>query len=202
MAASAQEDAGFILSFLHPFGAAGLDVDVKALVGAINFDKGLNGDVSEVVLGLSEGGAERLGDADDGEGAAVNPDIAADGINVGKEIGGEIVANHGGHGAVLVVAIGDVAALDGHLDINVADAGGDAANTGVFDALRADTDFAGSANFGADTEGELEIIVEGLVVLPGDEFVAARGFDVFLNVGEDGKASDEEAVGAEIGDAI
>src|SRR5208282_5553570 len=202
MAASAHEDAGLVLSFFHPFGAAGLDIDGHDEKSAINLEEGFDRHVGEVVLGLAEDGAEGFGDAHDGEGAAVNPDFTADGINIREKLGGEIVADHGGHGAVLVVAIGDVAALDGHLDINVADAGRDAANIGVFDALRADTDFAGGANFGADTEGELEIVVEGLVVLPGDDFVAAGCFDVFLDIGEDGEASDEKAVGAEIGDAI
>ena len=166
MAARAQEDAGFVLSFLHPLSAACLDIDGHVQMSAIDLEEGFDGNVGEVVLRLAEDGAEGLGDSDDGEGAAINPEFAADGINEREKLGGQIVADHGDHGAALVVAIGDVTALDGLLDINLADVGGDAADAGVIDALRADMDFAGGANFGADTAGELEIVVKGLVSLP------------------------------------
>ena len=145
MTARAHEDASFVLGFLHPFGATSLDVDGEALIGAINFDVRLDGDVSEIVLGLAEDGAKWFGDTDDSEKAAVNPDIAADGVNVREKLFGKIVADHRDHGAVLVVAIGDIAALVGFLDINLTDVGGDAADVGVFDALRADADFGGGA---------------------------------------------------------
>src|SRR5208283_2771926 len=201
MAASAQEDASLVLSFFHPFRTTSLDVDGHVQMSAINLEEGFDGNVGEVVLRLAEDGAEGLGDADDGEGAAINPNFAADGINVREKLGGKIVADHGDGGAAFVVALGDVAALDGLLDINLADVGGDAADAGVIDALRADADFAGGANFGADTHGKLEIIVKGLKVLPSDDFVAASGFDVLLDVGNEGEACDEENIGAEIGDA-
>ena len=54
----------------------------------------------------------------------------------------------------------------------------------------------------ANAEREPQVVSQGFVILPGDDLVAARRFDEFLNIGDEWKSGDLKNVGAERGDAL
>src|SRR6516162_6717088 len=202
VAASAHEGAGFVLSTLHPIGVAGLDIDPDGFIGAVDFEIGLDGDVSEIVLGLAECGTDAFGNADHLEGAAVNENFATDRVDIGEKLRGNVGTYHSDESATLVVTLGDVAAFLGSNDVDIHHVGGDAADAGVVERVGADAGFTVKAELDADAFGEFHVIAKGFKVAPGDFFVAASGFYVFFDVGDDREAGEEEDVGTHVGNAV
>src|SRR5205823_9110667 len=126
------------LRLLHPGGAARLHVHRKALLLAVNLEISFDGNVGKTILRLSQHSSHGLGHAHDLKWAAIDHDFAAQGINVGKQFFGDIGADHGDRGAVLVVEVGDVTAGSRLLYVHVADIGGDAAHVHVLHILLAE----------------------------------------------------------------
>src|SRR5258708_34007020 len=135
MAARPHHRACFILGPFHPFRAAGLDVPPNGVLGAVDFEIGLNGDVDEVVLRPAQRGGDGPGNADDLEGAAVDEDFVADGVDVGKELVSDVLADHGGERAALIVAFGNIPAIGGRHNVDIHHVGSDTANVAVLQAV-------------------------------------------------------------------
>ena len=64
MAPGAHQHPGLFLGARHPLRPARLNVDAQRVVAPVHLQPGLDGDVDEVVLRLSEGVADSFGDAD------------------------------------------------------------------------------------------------------------------------------------------
>ncbi len=73
--------------------------------------KGAQGNDGEVILALSEGAADFLGDADDAEGKTRQLNLFVERIDVGKQLLHQVLADYADPGVVLVVGVVDVASL-------------------------------------------------------------------------------------------
>src|SRR6266478_767699 len=171
-------------------------------VCSIHLEISLDWDVGKIVLRLTEGRADRVRDADNQERPAINQEFVANGIKAGEKLNGQVVANHSDLGPALIVTLGDVAAVARCDDVDVHHVGGDAADIGVVESMRAGAHFSIDAQLHANAERQLHIVAQRFEVVPGNLFVAAVGLHVLVDVGNDGEASQQKNVGAHIGDAV
>ena len=141
VAPRAHHHSRLLLSPFHPFRPTRLNVEPNGVVGSIHLEIRLDGDIRKVILRLAKRCSDGLRNADYQEGPAFDHQFVPDGINAGKELGGQVVANHGDLGATLVVALGDVAAVSRHDGVNVRHVGCDAADISVVKAVRPGADF-------------------------------------------------------------
>ncbi|PYU16476.1 MAG: hypothetical protein DMG37_02305 [Acidobacteria bacterium] len=162
----------------------------------------MNRDVREIVLRLPKSRADDFRNSYHLERPAIDQDLAADGIHVGKKFGRQVVADHGHQRAALIIALGNVASLARRYRINVSHVGGHAANVYVVDAFRASADFSVGAQFHAHAQRQLQVCTQRFVIVPGHFLVAAVGLHVLFHVGDEREARQQEHVGAEIRDAV
>src|SRR5215813_6425761 len=114
---------------------ARLDVHPDRLLRAIDLEIRLYGNVREVILGLAEHGSNRFRNANNLERPSVDEYFAPDGVYVGKEFGGDILANHCRQRAALIVALGNVSAIRRCNDIDIDHVRGNPAYVAVFERL-------------------------------------------------------------------
>ena len=142
-----------------------------------------------------------LGHADDLELLAIDGQDLAQRIGIGEELVGNVGADHADHVAMLVVAVGHVAAGRDFFDVHVADVGGHAAQVDVLQVLPLVADVGRAPHFHANRFGQLQIVAQRLIVVPGDVAIAAGRLQQFLGVADDGKLVNQKNVGTQVGDA-
>jgi len=120
----------------------------------------------------------------------------------GKQFFRHLGTDHAHHGVVVVVAVDDIAAGGGFLDVHLADIRGDTADVHIFEALLLGADFAGFSDLHADIFRHLQAIAQRLEVVPRDVAIAAHRFHELRRVANDAELVDEENVGTEVGDAL
>ena len=141
MAPRAHHGPRFVLCLFHPLRSTRLDVEPDGVVGPIHLEIRLDRYIRKVILRLSEGRANGFRNTDDQEGPTLNQQFVADRVDSRKELGGQVVADHGDLGAALVVALGDVASVPGCNDVDIHHIGGDAADVRVIESVRARAHF-------------------------------------------------------------
>ena len=174
---------------------------LKRIVTPVHLQPGLDGYIDEVVLRLSEGIADFFGDTDHLELLPIDGEDLAQRIGIGEELVGHIGADHANHVAMLVVAVGDVAAGRDLFHVHVANVGGHAADIDVLQVLPLGAEVCRAPHFHANRLWKLQIVAQGLVVFPGDVAIAPGRLEQFLGIADDGKLVDQKDVRSQVGDA-
>src|SRR3954463_15534779 len=81
MMSRTHQHAGFVLRSFNSGSALRLNVDGHVTVCSVRLQPGGHGDIYEIILRLSQRGAQRLGDADDLVGLAVDADLVSDRVD-------------------------------------------------------------------------------------------------------------------------
>src|ERR1700733_6020128 len=171
MPPAAHHRTGFILGLQHPFRASRLNVDsqVQTLpVFAIPFQERPDGDVSKVVLGLSEDGSDRLSYANYLETRAIDVDCLADGINRGKKLFRHVLSDERDLRSAVIVSVRYVAAGFGFLHIHVSDVGRDSTNINVVQRLCSQPNLAVGSRLQADGLRQPHTVPQSFEVFPSD----------------------------------
>src|SRR5262249_33272488 len=143
---------------------------------------GVDGQHDVVVLRLTEGRAEGFSDTDDLIGMTLRANRFTDGIDVRKEFGGDIGADEGDIGAMIVVGLREVAALR---DIDVADIGEVWRNPhdgGAFHQEVVVVDLGDLVLFGSHGGGDFHGVAQPLKVFHFDHRALLR-LDEFVSAG-------------------
>jgi len=155
-----------------------------------------------VILACAKGAALLLADANNGVRRAVDAEVLADGVDAGEEVVLDVGADDGDVGGVLLVGVGEAAALH---DVQVLQCGhlsGVAPNAGVGDGLGAAYDFSGGRLLGSNADAALAVVFDVEVVGVEDVFAFLEAL-VILGAGDDlrhfGDSEDVCAVAGELG---
>ena len=203
MAARAHQGFRFFLGARHPIRAARLHVDRQAgRARGVVLHPRLDGNVDVIVLRLAQHRADRLSDSHDFVGAPVDIEFLADGIDAGEKFIGDVRSDQRDERAVLIVGVRDVAARGGPFGFHVADISGHAIDGRVFYGLAVGLGAAEEVGLRAHALGQLRVVTQENVVVPGQRFVPPRGLHEFFHVRDDRIPQNQEYVRPEIGNAI
>src|SRR5262249_26324830 len=192
----------FVLCCYHHFSTGSLNEDGDPIALAMEFlFKSVDRHDHEIILGLAEGAADRSSYANHLILVSFRADRFADGIHVGKEFRGNLGTDKDNFLAMVVVRLGDEAALGDTDAAYISIVSGDTHYVRAGQLFVAAADIHVMVVEGGDGLGGLHVVAEALVVIHGDER-ALLGFDPGVVARDDAEAVDNENVCAEIGDAV
>src|SRR5258708_1598041 len=195
----AHQHAGFVFSGMHQVGPQRLDIDVHAGSAALYLEPRLNRNVNKIILRLAKGAPYLLGHANHKIRFAVDVNGPAQRVHAAEKSLGNVAADHGYIGPVLVIWFGYVPA-DGRLfGVNSSHVGGDAAHVDVLDRLRLVLYFSIAPYFQTHSLGQPHVVTDILVVFPSNVLVGARQLDELLLAGDERKTHYQKDIGTEIG---
>ncbi len=201
MAAGTHDGADLVHDVVGDFAAAaGVDVDIHALVSAVLLEEGLKGDGDPVVHAGTEHFALGFADANDGVGRAADADLLAERVAGAEDVVNDVGTDDGDVGAVLVLNLSEGAAK---LNVEVGDGGhgpGVAADVSAGARVVAEDDGALGAAAGAYGDAGAAFINNGAVIVVGDVAAFLEG-EVLVD-GDEGlrhlaDADDASAVGVD-----
>src|SRR5262249_19517039 len=178
------------------------DIDVHALVGAVDLEPGLGRNVYEVVLGLAERAALLLGDAHHFVGLAIDIDGLPQGIHSSKEPLGHVGSNHGDVGAMLVVGLHDVASNLRLFHIDVPHVGRDPADFNILNRLGFVLDVAQAVYLQTYCLRQVHIVAEVFKILIGDLLVGALQLDEHFPARNQRELFDQKNIGSPVGHLV
>ena len=198
LAPSTKKHARFIFAGLHHLQIGSLHENGEPVLLAVPFlHIGIQRDDHVIVLGLSKGTAERLGDADDFVAVRFRPDGLADGIHVGEKLLCQVGSNEDHFRPMLIVRGGEESSLC-HVDVtHVGKIRGGAHHVGVFHFDVPAARLHVAVIDGRHGAGGLHGVAQPFVILESDQWAFLRFLEV-VHAGDDSKAIDNEDIRTQI----
>ncbi len=131
----AHEDSNLVLQFHHVLRIRRLDEDQERQVRHKQIAERAERDEDEIVLADAEAGADLFRHAHHGEIVSAHGQFLANGINGGKQLVNNILADKADSRVVMVILVGDIAPPRNFFPSDVSVAGGDAVQRDLADGM-------------------------------------------------------------------